>query len=340
MKKLILGIAIFISFIIILSIVIVGIDIKDCKKTNNNEESLKNEVISLKDYKIEDMSIGVYITKDKTVKRMNIEEYVKGVVAGEMPANFNIEALKAQAIAARTYGIAHIKNLSQDISVSSTSMDLDDTTSFQVYMSKDDRFKLWPNNKASEYWKKISSAVEETKGEVLVYDNDLIKEPFYFSTSSGKTEDAKDVFGKEVPYLKSVKSKGEEIAPKYNTESKYSYKEFIDILNKSGIKENLDENSLKKQVKILERSDAGTVKSIKIGEKSITGSNFRKIFNLASSNFSIEYNMKDICIACRGYGHGVGMSQWGANVMGKEGKDYKDILKHYYTGTKIFKLSF
>ncbi|MCY6369811.1 stage II sporulation protein D [Clostridium ganghwense] len=344
MKKIILGILIFISFTLLLAILIVGIDNKNYigKKTKQNKQQYlkeKSKNIILEKYSSRDLDIEVYITKNKKIQKMNIEEYVKGVVAGEMPVNFDIEALKAQAIAARTYGLARLEKFGGEKSLNANGADVNDTIEFQVFMSKDDRIKLWPKKYAEQYWKKLSNAIDETKGEVLVYDNRLVMEPYYFSTSGGRTEDAVDVFSKDVPYLKSVESPGEDRAPKYKTQFTYTYNELTSILNKVYPKSKLSAKTLKKQIKILERSRGGSVKKIKIGDTYITGSKFRSILGLTSSNFTIDFSTKNVCVNCNGYGHGVGMSQWGADVMAKEGKDYKEILKHYYQGVDVIKLN-
>ncbi|MCY6355474.1 stage II sporulation protein D [Clostridium sp. ZS2-4] len=344
MKKIVLGILIFISFTLILSMLIVGIDNKNyiMKKMDKNKEKYfkqKGENIILDTYNIKDFDIQVYITKDKKIHTMNIEEYVKGVIAGEMPVNFDIEALKAQAVAARTYGLAHLQKFGAGRSTKANGADVNDTIQFQVYMNKDERIKLWPKKYAEEYWEKLSKAVEDTKGEVLVYENSLVMEPYYFSTSGGKTEDAVDVFSKEIPYLKSVESPGENRAPKYKTQFEYTYNEFTNILNAAFSKANLNCKKLKEQIKILEKSSAGSVKKMRAGYADLTGSQFRSLFNLSSSNFTIDFNSKNISINCSGYGHGVGMSQWGADAMAKEGNDYKQILKHYYQGVDVVKLN-
>ena len=319
MRKIILSVVMFISFILVLSILIVGLDNKigQGKKLSKQEKgkaSSGQEEI-LKKYDPSDLNIDVYITKEKKVKTMNIEEYVLGVVAGEMPVNFHIEALKAQAVAARTYGLAHTSTFAGTKGKRSTEGDVDDTVAFQVYMSKKDRINAWPEKNADEYWAKLTKAIKETKGEVLSYDNKLVMAPYYFSTSSGNTEDAVDVFKKDIPYLKSVKSPGEQDAPKYKSQFVFTYNAFANRLNKNLKKDNLNATSLKKQVKILERSKAGSVKAVKIGSEVMTGANFRSLFGLTSSNFDIQFENESIVISCSGYGHGVGMSQWGAFSM-------------------------
>jgi stage II sporulation protein D len=338
MKKIIIGILSFILFIILLSILITGIgsskeiSFKEDLKINYNVKKIRDT------YSSEELSIDVYISKDKRIDNMNIEEYVIGVVAAEMPAEFELDALKAQAVAARTYGLAHKEEFGAGKSPKAFGADVNDTVEFQAFMYKEDRFKLWPEKYREKYWDKLLKAVEETKGEVLLYNDELVMAPYYFSTSSGKTEDSAEVFSKGQPYLKSVESKGEERSPKYSTEVNYSYEQLVDILNKSSTKWKLQVKSLNKQILILERSSGGSVTKIRIGNEEITGSKFRSLLNLNSSNFEIKYNKNQVIITCKGYGHGVGMSQWGADAMAKEGYDYKEILEYYYRGVKISRL--
>ncbi|MCY6485633.1 stage II sporulation protein D [Clostridium aestuarii] len=339
MKKVLFTIFMFFGFIVGISIMIVGIDNKKDIKNKKENEGMDSKVsIISKKYSSDELYIDVYLSKDKKIKKINIEDYVKGVVAAEMPVNFDIEALKAQAVAARTYGLSHIEMFGGKKSGKAYGGDVTDTIDCQAYISKIDRMNMWPKKYKNEYWTKLSKAVDETRNEVLTYKGELVLEPYYFSTSSGKTEDAVDVFSKEVPYLKSVDSYGEEISPKYKTEFKYTYDEFTSIINKSYSKANIKSQLIKEQLAILDRSKGKSVKKIKIGNVEITGREFREVLDLTSSNFTIEFNGNNIIVKCYGYGHGVGMSQWGAQAMAKEGKKYKEILKHYYNGVELFKL--
>lgn len=285
--------------------------------------------------KMEEVKVKVYISKDKKIIELYLEDYIKGVVSAEMPAEFNKEALKAQAIAARTYAIPRIKELNGSNCSNAKGADLCDTVHCQVFLTKKARMEGWTEKKRDEYWNKIEDAVKSTAGEILTYKDEIIKGAYYFSTSSGFTENGEDIFASAEPYLKSVKSQGEEIAPKYESVKSYSYDEFINIINKDYPKSISNTKNLKNEIKIKARTSGGSVKDIIIGKTTISGPTFRKILSLNSSNFTIKFEKNKIEITCKGYGHGVGMSQWGANVLGKGGKDYKYILKHYYTGVEI-----
>lgn len=279
--------------------------------------------------------IKVNITKENRIEEVQIEEYVKSVVSGEMLVSFDDEALKAQAIAARTYIAA--KRL-RPCNIANGG-DVCDTTHCQVYINKDVRLEQWGSN-AEEYWNKISNAVDNTKGMVLTYNNELVLYPQFFSTSSGMTENAVDVFSNSVPYLVSTESKGEEIAPKYETEFPFNIPEFVNKINDKYKEASITSENLKNNIEILSRSVAGGIKELRIGKTKVKGLDFRLALGLSSTNFEYVINENEIVFKCKGYGHGVGMSQWGANVMAKSGADYKDILIHYYTGVEISKLTF
>ncbi|MDT8715580.1 stage II sporulation protein D [Clostridium sp. 19966] len=299
---------------------------------------LENSSIKLENISINDVSVKLYLTKEKKVIDLNLDDYVKGVVAGEMPIKFEEETLKAQAVAARTYVIAHMKKFGGEGCTYNEEADVSDSTDYQVYKSKSDMFKEWSEKDREAYWSKISAAVDETKNEVLTYDGQLVTSPMYFAVSSGRTEDAKAVFGEDKPYLKSVDSLGEEEAPKYKTDTTIKNSEVAYKINSSFPKANLKESNINKQIKILESNDTKSISKIMVGKTTISGPQFRFALGLNSTNISFKFNKDSITFTCIGNGHGVGMSQWGANIMAKNGHNYIDILTHYYNGTKIDKI--
>lgn len=300
---------------------------------NISEENNKEEVSYVRLSGNE--TIKVHITNTDKIIEIPLEEYVKSVVSGEMPVSFEIEALKSQAVAARTYVAAKKTRPCNE----AKGGDVCDTTHCQVFITKESRLEKW-GDQGNEYWAKISEAVDATKGMVLTYDNELVQYPQFFSTSSGMTENAVDVFSSDVPYLVSTESKGEEIAPKYESEFKLNIGEFVSKVNEKYPNANLNEKTIKENIEILSKSEAGGVKEIRLGEAKIKGLDFRLTLGLNSTNFKFSINENEIVFNCKGYGHGVGMSQWGANVMAKDGKKYDEILKHYYTGTKLKEVKF
>ena len=180
----------------------------------------------------------------------------------------------------------------------------------------------------------IKQAVNDTKGQIITYNGEPIV-PLYFSTSSGKTENSEEVFSTEYPYLKSVDSPYDKYAPKYASTLKISNKDFVSKLQNTYSGININQNDLSSQVKILSRSNGGSVAKIKLGNKELTGRDIRNILNLNSANFEIKFGTNSLDFVVKGYGHGVGMSQWGANGMAEEGYKYYEILSHYYKDTTI-----
>lgn len=279
--------------------------------------------------------IKVYISSQKKIKEIYVEDYVRGVICGEMPAEFDIEALKAQSVAARTYAFSHMAEFGGEKCSDGKGADVCDTVHCQVYMSKEERMKLWPKSSAQKYWDKISEAVNKTAGQVIMYSGEMIKAPYYFSTSGGKTEDSVNVFSFSIPYLKSVESPGEEASPKFTSTVKLTGSQLAKKINAAFPDAKMSSKNLKYNLVIKSKTQAGNVKEVKTGKRTISGSQFRNVLGLNSSNFDIRYNAKNIEITCRGNGHDVGMSQWGAYAMAKKGSSYKEILEHYYNGTTI-----
>lgn len=282
--------------------------------------------------------IKVYVVEQKKVIEMNIEDYIKGVVAAEVPALFEEEALKAQAIAARTFASANLKDFGGGGCKNYPGADVCSTVHCQAWISKEDRFKNWGADNAVSLWNRISNAVESTKGMVLVYNGELAKYIKYHSTSGGKTEDSVNVFNSKIPYLVSVESPGEELSPKYSTNVVIRREEFIKKMDELSPKIKLSNDNLGAQIKIMDRTEGSRVKNIKIGDKTFTGIDIRWAFLLNSADFTVKVDTKYVTFNVRGNGHGVGLSQYGANAMAKEGKKYDEILKHYYQGISIGRL--
>lgn len=280
--------------------------------------------------------VKMYNRKTDKIEEIPLEDYIAGVVSAEMPANFNEEAIKAQAVAARTYYFSKRLTPCKE----AKGGEICNSTHCQVYISKEERIKNWARSEGENNWNKIVSAVEATKGQVLIYNEEILKYPQFFATSSGKTESAVDVLSNEVPYLQSIDSPGEEIAPKYETSIDIKMAELVNKINRVYPKANLTTGDAALKISIIARTDGGGVKEIKLGEESISGIKFRQLLGLNSANFTIEFSKDSVKISCKGYGHGVGMSQWGANAMAKTGEGYDSILKHYYTGVEIDKIKY
>ncbi|MGE5628722.1 MAG: stage II sporulation protein D [Solirubrobacterales bacterium] len=286
----------------------------------------------------EPAEVRLLLSKENRVISIKLEEYVKGVISGEMPLEYNIEALKAQAVAARTYAVAHMAGYKGRQYDKNNNIDLIDTVECQVYIDRKKCMESLPEGKRDEYMKKIDEAVDSTKGEVITYEGNVISEPFFFSCSSGNTENSEDVFSAAEPYLRSVDSAEDKKSPEYEKVVTFSNETFIKKINSAYSSSKLKNYNLKNQINIISRSDSGSIKKIKVGAVTMTGLQFRSVLNLNSANMDIKFYGSSVEIKSKGYGHGVGMSQCGANYMAKDGKTYKDILKHYYQGVNVEKL--
>lgn len=278
---------------------------------------------------------NISVLIDGTVQNMDIEDYLLGVIAAEMPASFEVEALKAQAVAARTYTTYKKGIETKDASHKGADV-CDDFRHCKAYIDiENEKENVWKNN-TDMYYNKIKSAVYDTSGEIITYKEKPIIAAFH-SVSSEKTENAKDVWGSETPYLVSVDSPGGELSKKFKAEVKITVS---DAKNK--IKEKYPdiilEDDSSKWFKNSKRSEAGGIIDVGVGNKRIKGSVIREIFGLNSTNFKLEFSNDNITFKTTGYGHGVGMSQYGAQSMALDGFSYIDVLKKYYTDTNITKI--
>lgn len=257
------------------------------------------------------------------VERVSLEDYVAGVVSGEMPASFDEEALKAQSVASRTYVLKKI------LSNKNSDYDVVDTVNNQVYLDDDELRSKWGDN-YSKYSKKVMDAVNDTRGEYLEYNGEVIT-AMYFSTSNGYTEDSGVAFEMSLPYLKSVESKwDEEVASVFYKSNSISLQEFYEKL---GL-----EYSKELNVEILEKSDSNRVVRLKINGVEFKGRDVYTKLGLRSCDFEFIQVGSNVEINTKGHGHGVGLSQYGALGMAKEGYNYKEILEHYYVGVKLVNL--
>lgn len=340
MKK----IGIYIMTLLIITIFVPAIIVKTFNfvPTENKLSKRVEKPIDVNDNSKEDKEfdgyIKVYDTRNQEVKEIALEEYVKGVVAAEMPAEFHIEALKAQAVASRTYAISRAINYSEG-HPDHIEAPLCTGIHCQAYLTLEELNSIHAKNWEEKYWSKIEEAVDSTKSQVLYYKGEII-EPLYHSTSGGMTEDALDVFAVDLPYLKAVESPYEEEAPKYRSLVTLTGDDFINRLTKKYPGSNITKDNLSEKIKLVEKTQSGRIKKLAIDGSVVNGREIRELFELNSTNFKITYNPKNniVDIETLGYGHGVGMSQWGANGMAKNNKDYEEILKHYYSGITLEKL--
>lgn len=313
----------------------------EIRESVDNDVKMGNETVEiveeLEKTSIEEPElIKIYNTYTKQVMVIDFEEYLKGVVASEMPGEFNIEALKAQGVTARTYLLYRLKKY-PDGHPDHLGAPLCTSTHCQAWNSKESLIALKGEDWYEKYWGKIEEAVNSTRGQILVYEGKII-EPLFHSTSGGRTENSEDVFLTSVPYLRSVESPYESEAPKLHASVKISVDEFIEKLKSTYGNLNISKNNLSEKIKLGEVSEGGKIKTIYVDGTEITGREIRTIFDLNSTNFSFIQSGNEIEIVTTGYGHGVGMSQWGAEGMAHKGYGYLDILKHYFTDIDIAKV--
>ena len=278
--------------------------IKELKKEIKQEEN--------------NVTIRVNQTSKNQIVEVDLEDYVRGVIAGEMPISFDIEALKAQAVAARTYAVRRINKNKQ--------YDVVDTVMNQVYLDNDTLKKRW-NSNYDKYISKINEAVSSTRGEYVDYNGNYA-DTLFFSTSVGNTENSEEIFGTKVAYLQSVSSEWDkEVSPVYEEKNVFTRETFCKKLN-------LNDCS-KIYVTVLNETSTGRIKNIKINNKQFTGSEVAYYLGVRSNYFYISIENNNVVVLTRGFGHGVGMSQYGAEGMANNGYSYKEILEHYYKGTTI-----
>ena len=270
---------------------------------------MNNKIIRVKD-----------VDKDEIIK-VPFEEYIKGVLAGEMSASFDIEALKAQAVASRSYVLFQAnKNKDSDYDVVNTTLN-------QVYLTDDYLKEKWKDEYVSKI-NKIKKAVSETKGEYLSYNNEVV-EALFFSTSPGQTENSEDVFSSEIPYLRSVSSSWDKDSPVFTDSSTF---DLTDFYEKLGLEYNDSLN-----IEIIDKTSTGRIKKLKINGNEMSSNFVCSKLELKSTYFEIIQDGSKVIIKNKGYGHGVGMSQYGAQGMAKNGYTYDEILKHYYQNIEIKK---
>ena len=309
--------AILLFSIVLVPTLIVMIPKSDTYTEGNVMEVKENE----EEIEVSQLNVFVKRSESGDVEEIPLERYVASVVASEMPAEFEIEALKAQAIAARTYIVNHLLHQEDEEKVV-----ISDTTEHQVYKNEDELKATW----GSDYhWKmeKVNEAVEATKNEIITYNQEPIT-PTFFSMSNGYTEDAENYWGNALPYLKSVESRWEEDHPKFTEQIVFTLDE---ISSKLGVSL---QTGTSVPIKIT-RTESNRVSELTIQDKTFSGREVRDLLGLRSNDFEIKQRNEHLIFTTKGYGHGVGMSQYGANGMAEEGKGYKDILTYYYQDVEI-----
>lgn len=298
--------------------------------TEVSDEDTQQETTNQYDYE-KYKKIKLFHPETSQIEELNIDEYLYGVVSSEMPASFELEALKAQSVVARTYTIYQAihnggKHENADI--------CDDFNCCQAWISKDERLAKWEPTESESNWNKIVQAVDSTKGKIVTYEGQPIN-AFFHANSGGITESSLNIWGGiDYPYLKSVETVGEEGYTQYSSQVTLTHQELIDKIRTKYEDCEIDftqENC----IQILEYTTSGRIKTIKFGNKEIAGTEARTLLGLKSTNFTFSIDGQNIIFTVTGYGHGVGMSQTGADALAKTGIKYEAIIKHFYTNVEI-----
>lgn len=336
MKKIFIYFFMFLFICFILPAILTKKDIvasAEVQQNNNinNEEIKKEKNLADEPYKYKNYgTIKLLHHETGEVEEVAIDNYLCNVVSAEMPADYELEALKAQAVVARTYTIYKIQNKKHE------NADIcDDSTCCQAWVSKDVRFSRWDENKRESNWAKIEQCVNETKGLIITYENKPIN-AFFHANSGGITELPVNVWGggSNLPYLQVVETAGEEGYTQYSSEVILTKEELLEKLKTKYEDIQIDFTN-DEDLKVLEHTDSNRVKTVKFGNHELSGVETRTLLGLRSTNFEISKDGDKIKFSVKGYGHGVGMSQTGADTMAKSGSTYEDIIKHFYIGVEI-----
>ena len=277
-----------------------------------------------------DESVILKVFNGTEMCEMNLSEYLNGVVSAEMPASYETEALKAQALAARSYTLYKMKNggcakyKGADICTSPGHC--------QAYLSEEELKSAWKDN-FEKYSEKIAQAIEETDGYVITYNAEVI-DALYSASCAGITEDSENVFSYAVPYLKSVESEDNA-----EDERVFTFKKDELISKLKEVYADIAVNGeLKNEIEIISHYESGRASDVRIGNIQISAQKLRSILKLSSTMFEIKADADSVSFICKGYGHGVGLSQVGANGYAKKGMTAEQIVCHYYTGVRVEKL--
>lgn len=284
---------------------------------------------------VEAMNFSIYYEENGSKDKLSFDDYLLGVVAANMPAGYEMEALKTQSVIARTYALYNVSLLTEKNSSKTTF-----TTSELglSYIGLESLEKFWGKEDYNTYFSKLENAVRATEDKVLTYNNELIL-PVFFDTGSGFTRSAKEAWNIDIPYLVSVPSKQDVTSTNYLKIYQFEITDLIQSITKYYSKTKLSKDKFFDEVKVTTRDSAGYVLKINLGSQTVSGEEFAKAIGLQSNDFYIEDYEGKVRIICNGSGHGIGLSQYGANAMAEEGSDYSDILKYYYTGVSIADLS-
>ncbi len=329
-------------FLIIITIALFIINLLSEIGNNKKEEEKVLEQKEEKhtiEYKANE-TIRIKFSKTGEIVAMDMNDYLRGVVPSEMSPSYEIEALKAQALVARTYTYKKISGGGEGQGADMC----DNFAHCQAFYTKEKLFEIWSRKGYDEktifeFWDKVNEAIVSTQNEIITYNGECIK-AFFHASSPQKTEDISQIWGGEtLPYLKSVENIEDEGYVNRTSKVEISFEDFLNKLKENNKEFNEVTNENIKDTKISDYTISGRVKNIEVSGIKVNAEKLRTMYGLKSTNFTIEIIDNKIIFNVIGYGHGVGLSQVGANYYAKSGMKYDEIIKHYYTGVEIKKLN-
>lgn len=272
---------------------------------------------------IEEVESG-YVVETEDGKNYDLDQYIVGVLPSEIEMDSSYEAVKSQAVIIRT---SILQQMDGKKEVAASKLE-------ESYVTREKLKEEYGEKEYLNYEANLIKAVLETRGIVMKADGNYIV-PLYHQVSVGTTLSAKELYGKEISYLQSADS-GEDIESEdYMKVETWEYEDALDLIKEKKENVQISEEQLRKDIVISSKTDSGYVKKLKVGDQQFSGEEWKEIFNLNSTNFYIEDYENKLRMISLGKGHGMGLSQYGANEMAKKGNSYKEILKHYYSGIKF-----
>lgn len=327
-----MGIYKFIAVVIALAMILMPLAVLKTDYVEDEKNSMADSDLSEKSDGDNLQAVKVFMSQDDLVLTVTREEYLIGVLAAEMPPTYHEQALKAQAVAAYTYLLRKISEQESKPDASLKGAYLtNDSSAHQGYLTEEERKEKW-GDKAESYEKKLQKAVSEISGKVITYDGEPIIAAFH-ANNCGVTHSAKTVWGNDVPYLQSVTSTGDKLSPDCIKTVAITPQQFSsDVSSLDGCELS---GEAKNWVGKIKTDSHGYVESVEVGGGTYTGMALRDAVGLRSAVFTYEFKDGNLHFTTEGYGHGVGMSQYGADYMARQGSTWEEIIKHYYKGVEI-----
>ena len=315
-------------------LVLIGVIVLPVLIVNNFKEAKQPPAV----IDTSEQNITVYFHNTDETRVIPLDAYLVGVLAAEMPADFELEALKAQAVAARTYALRRL-TLNSKSENHPEAVVCTNSNHCQAYLTSQDMKERWGMINYFIHKSKMEEAVYSTKNIIVTYEGRLI-EPVYHSTSTGRTENSEDVWLNKIPYLRSVESPGDKEAPRFQESKTISLGQIDSALgtNLQAVPASTMQGTNQNIIRTLEKTATNRVKKLLIDGKTLMGTDVRSALGLNSTQFTWQLQGDRILFTTTGYGHGVGMSQYGANAMAKAGANYEQIIKHYYSGVELEKI--